>query len=247
MSNNTIMKFGLIGKSIEHSFSPIYFNNKFKKQRISATYERLPLNDISEFDTKIDKNLFKGFNVTIPYKTQIISYLDRLSEGASRIGAVNTIAMEHNQLVGYNTDAIGFETSLLELIEDVQNIRGAIVLGNGGAAKAVFYILESLGIPYLIISRSGIHDYKWLNLHGFGDYNLIINTTPLGMFPHVDACPDIPYHTLNEKFFLFDLIYNPKESLFLSFGKQHGARTQNGLKMLEYQAEAAWTIWNRIE
>ncbi|MEZ4911945.1 MAG: shikimate dehydrogenase [Saprospiraceae bacterium] len=236
--------YGLIGKSLQHSFSPAYFQAKFEKLSLDAKYRSYPILDISEFPNLISRNVFKGLNVTIPYKTQIIKYLDNVDNIATSIDAVNTIAFRNGKLSGYNTDVIGFEQALKDFVGDFKIIKAALILGNGGAAKAVQFVLRCQGIPYLVITRNSNHDYEWLMSNGFGCHNLIVNTTPIGMYPDVNKAVKIPYDDLNENFFLFDLVYNPKESLFLSLGKQQGAHVSNGLKMLEYQAEAAWNIWN---
>lgn len=238
------LQFGLIGKSLQHSFSPKYFSRKFAQLSIDAEYKNYTLGEISEFPDLIANHNFKGLNVTIPYKSQIIKYIDHLDEISTSIQAVNIISFVDGKLYGSNTDVTGFEQALSSLVGDFSNIRGAIILGNGGAAKAVQYVFDLHQIPFITISRGTRYDYRWLNEVGFGNNNCIVNTTPLGMFPNVGDAPEIPYSLLDENFFLFDLVYNPEETVFLSLGKQHGARISNGLKMLEFQAEAAWTIWN---
>lgn len=242
-------KYGLIGYPLEHSFSPDYFNTKFKNGRIDADYKTYPLNNIKEFAALISKVDFSGLNVTIPYKEAILPYLDELDGEAQTIGAVNTIAFKNGKTIGYNTDCYGFEKSLLSLIEKSKNIHGALVLGTGGASRAVQYILKKLDIQYSLISRSkkGILRYQDIDKALFSSINLIINTTPLGMSPSIKNKPEIPYEWLNEKYFLYDLIYNPEKTIFLSEGLKMGCKIKNGHDMLILQAEKAWHIWNQTE
>ncbi|HQV96987.1 MAG: shikimate dehydrogenase [Saprospiraceae bacterium] len=242
-------KYGLIGYPLEHSFSPDYFNTKFKNERIDADYKTYPLNNIKEFAALISKLNFSGLNVTIPYKEAILPYLDEVDIVAKTIGAVNTIAFKNGKTIGYNTDCYGFEKSLLSSIEKSKNIHGALVLGTGGASRAVQYILKKLDIQYSLISRSkkGIIRYQDIDKALFSSINLIINTTPLGMSPNIKNKPEIPYEWLNEKYFLYDLIYNPEKTIFLSEGLKMGCKIKNGHDMLILQAEKAWHIWNQTE
>ncbi|MBK6498284.1 MAG: shikimate dehydrogenase [Saprospiraceae bacterium] len=242
-------KYGLIGYPLEHSFSPDYFNTKFKNGRIDADYKTYPLNNIKEFAALISKLDFSGLNVTIPYKEAILPYLDEVDIVAKTIGAVNTIAFKNGKTIGYNTDCYGFEKSLLSSIEKSKNIQGALVLGTGGASRAVQYILKKLDIQYSLISRSkkGILRYQDIDKALFSSINLIINTTPLGMSPNIKNKPEIPYEWLNEKYFLYDLIYNPEKTIFLSEGLKMGCKIKNGHDMLILQAEKAWHIWNQTE
>ncbi|MBK7700999.1 MAG: shikimate dehydrogenase [Saprospiraceae bacterium] len=242
-------KYGLIGYPLEHSFSPDYFNTKFKNERIDADYKTYPLNNIKEFAALISKLNFSGLNVTIPYKEAILPYLDEVDIVAKTIGAVNTIAFKNGKTIGYNTDCYGFEKSLLSSIEKSKNIHGALVLGTGGASRAVQYILKKLDIQYSLISRSkkGIIRYQDIDKALFSSINLIINTTPLGMSPSIKNKPEIPYEWLNEKYFLYDLIYNPEKTIFLSEGLKMGCKIKNGHDMLILQAEKAWHIWNQTE
>ena len=242
-------KYGLIGYPLEHSFSPDYFNTKFKNERIDADYKTYPLNNIKEFAALISKLNFSGLNVTIPYKEAILPYLDEVDIVAKTIGAVNTIAFKNGKTIGYNTDCYGFEKSLLSSIEKSKNIHGALVLGTGGASRAVQYILKKLDIQYSLISRSkkGILRYQDIDKALFSSINLIINTTPLGMSPSIKNKPEIPYEWLNEKYFLYDLIYNPEKTIFLSEGLKMGCKIKNGHDMLILQAEKAWHIWNQTE
>lgn len=242
-------KYGLIGYPLEHSFSPDYFNTKFKKEIIDADYKTYPLNNIKEFAALISKLDFSGLNVTIPYKEAILPYLDEVDIIAKTIGAVNTIAFKNGKTKGYNTDCYGFENSLLSLIDDPKQIHGALILGTGGASKAVQYVLQKLTIPYHLISRANKDTIHYLDISKalFSSINLIINTTPLGMSPNIKNKPEIPYEWLNEKYFLYDLIYNPEKTIFLSEGLKMGCKIKNGHDMLILQAEKAWHIWNQTE
>jgi len=241
-------QFGIIGYPLSHSFSPEYFNTKFITEGIDAQYLVYPLKDIKDFCPLIETTIFKGMNVTIPYKEAIIPLLDELDDHAKAIGAVNTIRFINGRTKGYNTDVIGFEISLLDFIDQPKNITKALILGTGGAAKAVSYILEKLSIPYLMVSRhKGDFNYEGLTREIFSESNLIINTTPLGMYPDTNGKPDIPYQWLDENYFLYDLIYNPKKTIFLSEGLKYGCKIKNGYDMLILQAEQAWQIWNQKE
>lgn len=263
--------YGLIGYPLSHSFSKKYFSEKFEKQQIANTvYELFELQNITEFPKLVREieNL-KGLNVTIPYKQQIIPYLDELDEVAARIGAVNVIkVMPDKKLKGYNSDYYGFRQSLInclfanKITHDVTNDltiykQKAIILGNGGAAQAVKVALEDLGIAYQVVSQkantNNINNklnnevsYESLssNVELLDKYQIIINTTPLGMYPNTDAMPEIPYQLLNEKHLIFDLVYNPPETLLMQKAIKQGAKVQNGLEMLYLQAEKAWEIWN---
>jgi len=204
-------------------------------------YDLYPLKEINDF-ADID-NVF-GLNVTIPYKEEVIPLLTTLSSEAEKIGAVNTIAFRGDETIGYNTDVYGFEHSLTPLWEDLGKPDAALVLGTGGAAKAVWYVLDKLDIPYLKVSRSkGDLLYEDIDEHIMSTHQLIVNTTPLGMSPNLDQCPAIPYDQISADHILFDLIYNPEVSLFLNRGKEQGAIVKNGLEMLELQAEKSWVIW----
>lgn len=240
--------FGIIGYPLTHTFSPSYFNNKFKEEGIDAFYDRYPLEDISEFCALTETKEFVGMNVTIPHKQSIIPFLDEIDLAAQKIGAVNTIKFINGKSKGYNTDAYGFEISLLDLIGSPENIDGALVLGAGGAAKAVCFVLEKLAIPYKLVSRSkGDVRYNEIDKDMMQRHHLIINTTPLGMSPDVKSAPEIPYEWLNEKYFLYDLVYNPEKTIFLTEGLARGCKIKNGHDMLILQAEKAWDIWNQPE
>lgn len=241
-----LKKYGLIGYPLSHSFSKGYFTEKFKKEGIeNAAYETYPLEKISDFTTLLQNNPeLVGLNVTIPYKEAIIPYLDELSEEAKKIGAVNTIKIINGKKIGYNSDVVGFEKSLIQHLKPTHN--KALVLGTGGAAKAVWFVLEKLNIPYLKVSRTASENiiaYDTISIDLVKKYPLIINTTPLGMSPKLETKPDIPYQALTKNHFLYDLVYNPQTTLFLEMGQKMGATIQNGLPMLHGQAERSWELW----
>ena len=234
--------FGLLGKSLSHSFSSSYFNEKFFKEEITNTkYLNFELNDISEFPQLIKKQNLSGLNVTLPYKESIIPFLDELSENAKSIGAVNTIQIANGKLIGHNTDIIGFKQSITPLLAGRNT---ALILGDGGAAKAVKFVFNQLNISHKTINKKSSFDYSDITLQLIDFNTIIINTTPLGMIPEIKNYPKIPYELLTEKHLLFDLIYNPKETLFLKYGRANKACTKNGLEMLQIQAETSWNIWN---
>jgi len=234
--------FGLIGKSLSHSFSSSYFNEKFLKERITNTeYLNFELNDISKFPQLIKKQNLSGVNVTLPYKESIIPFLDELSEDAKRIGSVNTIQISNGKLIGHNTDVIGFKQSVIPLLSGRNT---ALILGDGGAAKAVKFVFNQLNILHKTINRNSSFDYSDITSQLIDYSAIIVNTTPLGMIPKIKNYPQIPYELLTEKHLLFDLIYNPEETLFLKYGRANKACTKNGLEMLQIQAETSWNIWN---
>ena len=234
--------FGLIGKSLSHSFSSSYFNEKFFKERITNTkYLNFELSDISEFPQLIKKKNLSGINVTLPYKESIIPFLDELSENAKRIGSVNTIQISNGKLIGHNTDIIGFKQSITPLLSGRNT---ALILGDGGAAKAVKFIFNQLNISHKTINRNSSFDYSDITSEIIDFNTIIVNATPLGMIPEIKNYPQIPYESLTKKHLLFDLIYNPKETLFLKYGRANKACTKNGLEMLQIQAETSWNIWN---
>jgi shikimate dehydrogenase len=239
--------YGLIGKSLSHSFSQRYFTEKFAREGIDAAYELFALPDMQSLPILLQEQpALRGLNVTIPYKQVVIEQLDELSEDAAAVGAVNTITVSPNQLKGYNTDIHGFEESLRELLEG-QSVDRALVLGTGGAAKAVTYILEQWEIDFRLVSRTPreSHEIGYSDVYDFDLtlFPLIVNCTPLGMYPEVDTAPDIPYEDLGEGHFIYDLVYNPAETKFMRLARERGAKTCNGLRMLELQAEWAWRIW----
>lgn len=245
--------FGLIGYPLGHSWSKKYFENKFGNENISnARYELFPIKkpEVIFGLLKTYPNL-AGLNVTIPYKTSIIPLLDSLDPVAGDINAVNTIRIEHNEthtkLLGYNTDAYGFEKSITPLLRPQH--RSAIILGTGGAAKAAAWVFEKLGIDFILVSRNPEVNhqlgYNELTEDLFEKYTVIVNATPLGMAPDADTFPPLPYHFLSSHHLLFDMVYNPIETMFLKRGQVHGASPKNGLEMLHLQAEKAWEIWCR--
>ncbi|MFT5166098.1 MAG: shikimate dehydrogenase [Saprospiraceae bacterium] len=242
--------FGLIGYPLSHSFSKKYFTQKFEQEGIAdCQYELFPLEAVNHFPALLEAhpNLV-GLNVTIPYKEQIIPYLDELEKSAAEIGAVNTIKIKNGKLSGFNTDVFGFETSLKNFVKNnnLKAISKALVLGTGGASKAVTFVLKHLGIEYAMVSRDikkGDLQYKDLDQSILRDTQLIVNTTPLGTAPGIDSFPDIPYELLNNEHLLFDLVYNPEKTVFLIKGKRMGAHILNGLEMLRGQAEKSWEIW----
>ena len=240
--------FGLIGKSLKHSFSEKYFSEKFKSGGITdvnyALFELIEISELKELIVSVEN--LEGFNVTIPFKEQIIPLLDELSPEAKEIQAVNTVKIINGKLIGYNTDTVGFRKSLAAVFKP--HHERALILGSGGASKAVGYTLDHLGVDYKMISRTPAEDelgYHDLNKYVVKHFPLIINTTPLGTFPEVDKCPDIPYEYLTSQNLLYDLVYNPEQSLFLQKGEERGAATLNGYRMLVLQAEKSWEIWNK--
>lgn len=247
-SENKTHRFGLLGRDISYSFSQGYFTEKFKALGLKDhTYENFDLTAIEEFP-RVLKNYeanLKGLNVTIPYKEAIIPYLGDLDDKARAIGAVNTIKFTEGGLVGYNTDIYGFKHALLPMLGP-QKLK-ALILGTGGASKAISFVLDELGIPHLFVSRNPkekqIH-YEEINDLVFESHKLIINCTPIGTYPKIEAAPDIPYEFVSSNHLFFDLIYNPRKTRFLQLAEAQGATISNGLKMLELQAEKAWEIWN---
>lgn len=234
--------FGIIGFPLSHSFSAKYFNEKFATEQIEAEYSLYPTKE-EHLESKVESllNSLDGFNVTLPYKQAIIPYLDRLDETAEAIGAVNVV----HRRVGYNTDCLGFMDSIKPLLRGYD--KQALVLGTGGASKAVCYGLRKLGITSTLVSRTpreGILGYDELTDEVMAAHTIIVNCTPLGMFPDVDSCAPIPYEHITARHLLFDCVYNPEETLFLRKGKAQGATTRNGIEMLIGQAKAAWKIWS---
>lgn len=245
-------RFGLIGYPLSHSFSPTYFAAKFAKLGLHQhSYQAIPLAGLDALPDLLASGM-AGLNVTIPYKTQVLPYLDAIDSTAAAIGAVNTIAIDDKgKTTGYNTDAYGFRTSLLRLLDGTHPQR-ALVLGYGGAARAVLYVLDELGIAATIVSRQPARiqgrpaiAYADLDRAAMASHALVINTTPLGTHPQPDACPDLPYHFIDDRHYCYDLVYNPEKTLFLTKGSARGAATINGLDMLHLQAERSWQIWNQ--
>ena len=238
-----MLQFGIIGKPLAQSFSAKYFTEKFLRDGIDAEYKMYPIEDIKDFPLLCKENNFTGLNVTIPYKQSVMQYLDEMDETAKGVGAVNVIKFHEGKLIGYNTDTCGFRESIRPMLQPIHN--QALVLGTGGAAKAVVYALKSMGIKVKMVSRSGDYDYTYSDLTEdiIRDNLLIINCTPLGMYPQTDACPRIPYDGITERHLIYDVIYNPETTLFLQKGKERNAQICNGLGMLYGQAEEAWKIW----
>lgn len=240
------MRYGIIGYPLGHSFSPAYFTQKFNQLGIIATFESYPILQIADFP-KLIASLpdLRGLSVTIPYKQAVIPLLDSVSTEAKEIGAVNCISIWQGKCIGYNTDIVGFEQSLLPLLRPIH--QQALILGTGGAAHAVAFVLKKLGISFQYISRNpkeGQLAYAKIDELQMADHKLIINTTPLGMHPNIDQKPDIPYRLLTSEHLLYDLTYNPETTAFLQAGADRGAVIKNGYEMLVLQAEAAWKIWN---
>ena len=244
-----MLKLGLLGKNISYSFSRSYFKEKFQKEGINnISYENFDLENIDLLPQLIvnTPNL-KGFNITIPYKEAVIPYLDRLNKKAKEIGAVNTVRIsKKGKLVGYNTDFYGFKKSISPILS--KKHKSALILGTGGASKAIAYTFKSLDIPCFYVSRNASkhvsYTYDTLSEDIIKQHLIIVNCTPLGTFPNITNCPNIPYNGITKNHVLYDLIYNPEETQFLKNGKEHGATISNGLRMLELQAEKAWSIWN---
>ena len=234
--------YGLIGRNIDYSFSKRYFNEKFRDQRIkNSEYKNFDLDKINDF-IKIDLSKIKGFNVTIPYKEKIIPFLDEIDEAAKMIGAVNTIVIKGNKLIGYNTDYIGFIKSFKNNLD----FKKALIMGTGGASKAIQFSLKLKKIKFDIVSRKKSSDYKNYLTIKLKEYDLIINTSPLGTYPNIGEKPNINYNQINEKKFCYDLIYNPNKTMFLIESEKRGARIMNGLGMLKEQAEESWNLWKKF-
>ena len=234
--------YGIIGYPLHHSFSAKYFNEKFATSGIDAEYSLYPVKELTSEGVKEIMNRLDGFNVTLPHKQAIIPYLERLDETAEVIGAVNVVYKQ----VGYNTDCLGFMESMRPLVRDFD--RKALVLGTGGASKAVCYGLRKLGIHPTLVSRTpkeGMLGYKDLTQEVLNEHTIIVNCTPLGMAPDINSFPPIPYERITARHLLFDCIYNPEETMFLQKGKAQGATIHNGMEMLVGQAKAAWKIWNK--
>ena len=242
--------YGLIGYPLEHSFSQSYFTEKFKRLGINAEYRNFPIADISQLPGIIESTpALRGLNVTHPYKQQVMRYLDATDATASGIGAVNVVCIDRRNgkttLTGHNADAAGFAGSLRPLLQP--HHRRALVLGTGGASRAVVHSLAAMGIEVQGVSRrraDGLLTYADLDAATMESHTLIVNCTPLGMLPHTDTAPDIPYSLLTPRHLLYDLVYNPSETVFLRKGREMGATVKNGLEMLHLQAEASWEFWN---
>jgi shikimate dehydrogenase len=239
-------RFGLIGKTLSYSFSKDYFQRKFAELNTQDSYENFELGHIEEIKQLLSDESLSGLNVTIPYKEAVIPFLDKLDPIAKEIGSVNTIAFIDGQTVGYNTDIIGFENSLKPFLE--HGMDRALILGTGGASKAVAYVLKKIGLDILLVSRSPSNEneiaYEDCNANAVKWHRLIVNTTPVGTSPNITQAPAIAYDGIAENHLLYDLIYNPAKTQFLAEGEERGASIQNGLSMLKIQAEKSWEIWN---
>jgi shikimate dehydrogenase len=242
-------KYGLVGKNISYSFSKKHFTEKFAAYHFdNCEYLNFDITSVKEFPEILSKTKgLRGLNVTIPYKEEIIPYLDSLSKNAKKIGSVNTIVInKQKELIGYNTDFYGFKKSLKPLLESHHT--KALILGTGGASKGVAFALKKLNIEYDFVSRNPDEfqiSYDEIDSALFEEYSIVINTTPVGTFPNIEDCPIIDYSLLTDKHIAFDLVYNPEESMFLKKAKEQGAKTKNGYEMLVFQAEKAWKIWNK--
>jgi shikimate dehydrogenase len=243
-----VKQYGLIGYPLSHSFSENYFQKKFDKEGIvDCSYHAFPLRHIEDLSGLIEKTPgLKGLNVTIPYKEKVIPFLDKVDPAAAEIGAVNTIRFKDGSMIGFNTDHVGFKESLKPLLQ--KHRKKALILGTGGSSKAVAFSIKQLGISFTHVSRKNSNPnyltYDQLSKENMGDHTLIINTSPLGMYPNIEESPQIPYHFLGAGHLLFDLVYNPQMTLFLKKGKAQDAQIKNGLEMLKIQAEESWKIWN---
>jgi shikimate dehydrogenase len=242
--------YGLIGKTLHHSFSRRYFSEKFRSENLTdSQYRNFEIKNIGKEIPELKKDPeLKGLNVTIPYKTEILPFLDEISTECREINACNCIKIEAGKWIGFNTDIIGFEKSFVPFLKPFQT--KALILGTGGASKAVAFVLKKLNIQFLKISRkqngsdSSVISYQDISQQTMQQFPIVINTTPLGTFPNVNECPDLPYQFVTDKHYFFDLIYNPSKTLFLSLAEKRGAFIENGDKMLMIQAEESWRIWN---
>lgn len=239
-------KYGLIGKTLVHSFSKKYFETKFSQLNLAADFENFECKDLEAVVQMLTNNALSGLSVTIPYKTAILPFLSDLDESAKQVGAVNCIKFIGDKRIGFNTDVFGFKQLIKPFFEAHQE--RAMILGTGGASKAVAFVLEELGVDVIYISRqpkkSDEYSYQDINENMMAYHAIIVNTTPVGTFPNVNEAPEIPYERLTSKHLLIDLVYNPKETEFLKKGKAQGAVVINGETMLHQQAEKAWEIWN---
>lgn len=254
IKNKPLRLFALIGYPLGHSFSQTYFHNKFEREGITGCeYRNFPLPSIQELPAMLRQHpQLAGFNVTIPYKQKVLQYVHEITNTVAACGAANCIQVQNGRLTACNTDVIGFEQSLKPLLRPHHT--RALVLGTGGAARAVTHVLERLGIGYRLVSRTKAGEgpvqtisYHQVNNNLLSTHTLIINATPLGMWPNTAGCPEIPYHLLGPQHLLYDLIYKPETTLFLQLGADRGATVKNGYEMLVLQAEASWNIWNQLQ
>jgi len=237
------MNFGLVGKRLSHSFSKDFFTQKFKKLNFkNYSYENYEVDNLNKLRELIKKNQLYGLNVTIPFKQKIIKHLDKIESNAREINSVNTIKVENNKLIGYNSDIQGFENSFIPIIGKRQK---AIVLGDGGASKAVQFVLKKNKIKFIIVSRSGEKKFEDITNSDIISSQIIINTTPLGMYPDINTYPNIPYHALSSIHLIYDLVYNPEETIFIKKAKEKNCLVINGLEMLINQANISWEIWQK--
>jgi len=241
--------YGLIGYPLGHSFSKKYFTEKFRKEGITdCRYELFAIPSIKDLPLVINSNPdLKGLNITIPYKQKVLEYVNETTDAVKNIGAANTVKFDGNRIIAYNTDVIGFENSLLQKLKSSH--KKALVLGTGGSSKAIQYVLKKLGIEFLLVTRNqslqqGSINYSMIDEAIINDHQLIINCTPVGMYPNDNEYPQLPYKFLSSQHYLYDLVYKPEKTLFLKRGEERGATIQNGLDMLTIQAEESWKIWN---
>ena len=241
-----MLKFGLLGKSLSHSFSKTFFSDLFQKNNIEGEYVNFEIPSIEYVSEILNDENLKGLNVTIPYKQEIVPYLDKLSDEALKIGAVNVVQFKDGLKIGHNTDAFGFHQSIKPFLTNLHE--RALIIGNGGASKAVEYVFKSLGIDVIFISRNPEKEnqfgYDEINEHMLRACKVIVNCTPVGTYPNIEACIPFPFEYLTQDHLVVDLIYNPKETLFLKKSKEFGATILNGESMLHQQALKAWEIWN---
>lgn len=239
-------KYGIIGNPLGHSFSKGFFTEKFAKEGIDAQYLNFQIPEIGKLTDVLKENPeLRGINVTLPYKTEVIPFLDELSDEAREIGAVNVVQIRNGHLKGFNSDIIGFTRSIQPLLKP--HHKKALILGTGGASRAIRVGLTRLGLEWKYVSRTpreGMITYNDITAETLKEYEVIVNCSPVGMFPKVDECPAIPYEFLTEDNLLYDLVYNPEDTLFLKRGREQGARGKNGLEMLHLQAIASWEFWN---
>ena len=242
-----IQHYGLIGKTLAHSFSASFFKDYFEKNNITATYSNFELNDVEEISSIFEQNL-SGLNVTFPYKESVIPYLDRLDESAAQIGAVNVISFENGEKVGYNTDAYGFAQSIKPFLT-FEHER-ALIFGTGGASKAVAHVFKQIGLDVFYISRNGheatgVFTYEDINSHMLQACKVLVNCTPIGTFPNISDCIELPFEHLTPAYLVIDLVYNPAETELMKRAKKQGAAIMNGLSMLQHQALKSYEIWTR--
>ena len=234
--------YGLIGRNLSHSFSYKYFQEKFFKEQLSdCQYLNFELEDISSLRELVRENNIKGLNITIPFKEKAIPFLDKLSKDAAEIGAVNTIEIKGEKLIGHNTDVFGFAQSFIPLLKERKN---ALILGSGGASKCVQFVLKKNNVDFIVVSRNSDFTLAEITEETIQKHSIIINTTPLGMYPKTDRFPHLPYNAINSKHLVYDLVYNPEQSTFLRKAKEKNAEIKNGKQMLYLQAEKSWKIWN---